>query len=62
MTLYLNGEARVHEGVPTVQALIQKLGLPEPAILLVVITAVLGALFGAIGGWIRERMSRPAAA
>jgi hypothetical protein len=36
--------------------------LPEPAILLVVITALLGALFGAIGGWIRQRMSRPAAA
>ncbi len=36
--------------------------LPEPAIVLVVITAVLGALFGAIGGWIRQRMSRPAAA
>lgn len=36
--------------------------LPEPAIILVVITAMLGVLFGAIGGWIRARMSRPAAA
>jgi len=35
--------------------------LPEPAILLGVITTVLGAVFGAIGGWLRERTERPAA-
>lgn len=33
--------------------------LPEPAILLVVITTVLGVGFGALGGWLRER-STPA--
>ena len=32
--------------------------LPEPAILLVVITTVLGVLFGAFGGWLRERSTR----
>jgi hypothetical protein len=31
--------------------------LPEPAILLVVITTVLGVAFAALGGWIRERQS-----
>jgi Na+/citrate or Na+/malate symporter len=36
--------------------------LPEPAILLVVITTVLGALFAAIGGWMRERAMSKAAA
>ncbi len=29
--------------------------LPEPAIVLVVITTVLGVAFGALGGWIRQR-------
>lgn len=32
--------------------------LPEPAILLVVATAVLGVLFGAFGGWLRGRSGR----
>ena len=32
--------------------------LPEPAILLVVITTVLGVLFGALGGWLRERSAQ----
>jgi hypothetical protein len=36
--------------------------LPEPAILLVVITTVLGAAFAAIGGWARERAMARAAA
>jgi hypothetical protein len=36
-----------------------KADLPDPAILLVVITSLLGAGFGALGGWLRERaMSR----
>jgi hypothetical protein len=34
--------------------------LPEPAILLVVITTVLGVAFAALGGWLRLRMGRPA--
>lgn len=29
--------------------------LPEPAIVLVVATAVIGALLGVLGGWLRER-------
>jgi hypothetical protein len=29
--------------------------LPEPAILLVVATTLLGVAFGALGGWLRER-------
>jgi hypothetical protein len=33
-----------------------KADLPHPAILLIVITALLGAAFGAIGGKLRERM------
>jgi len=32
--------------------------LPEPAILLVVITTVLGFAFAALGGWLRLRSSR----
>jgi hypothetical protein len=32
--------------------------LPEPPVLLIVVTTVLGAAFGAIGGWLRRR-SRP---
>jgi hypothetical protein len=32
-----------------------KADLPDPEILLVVITTVLGAAFGALGGWWRER-------
>ena len=32
-----------------------KADLPEPAVLLVVITALLGMAFGALGGWLRER-------
>ena len=41
-----------------------KADLPDPAILLVAITTALGAAFGALGGWLRERASRrqPAAA
>jgi len=35
--------------------------LPEPAIVLVVITAVLGVLLGALGGWLRGRMETRAA-
>jgi hypothetical protein len=39
-----------------------KAHLPEPAILLVVLTTLLGAAFGALGGYWRERaMSRAAA-
>lgn len=30
--------------------------LPEPAVVLVVITAVLGVLLGALGGWLRGRV------
>lgn len=30
--------------------------LPEPAILLVVVTTVLGVAFAALGGWIRQRL------
>jgi hypothetical protein len=37
-----------------------KAHLPEPAILLVVITTVLGVVFAALGGWFRERAMRPA--
>jgi hypothetical protein len=37
-----------------------KAELPEPAILLVVITTVLGVGFAALGGWFRERAMRPA--
>ena len=29
--------------------------LPEPAVLLVVVTTLLGAAFGALGGWLRQR-------
>ena len=36
--------------------------LPEPAILLVVITTVLGVAFAALGGWLRERVSERDAA
>lgn len=36
--------------------------LPEPAILLVVVTIVLGVLFAAIGGWLRARAERRAEA
>ncbi len=32
-----------------------KAQLPEPAILLVVITTLLAVMFGALGGWLRER-------
>ncbi len=40
-----------------------KADLPHPAILLVVITTVLGAAFGAVGGMLRRRaMQRPGAA
>lgn len=30
--------------------------LPEPAILLVVVTTALGCAFGALGGWLRQRL------
>ena len=33
--------------------------LPDPAILLVVITTALGAAFGALGGWLRARATAP---
>ncbi len=32
-----------------------KAHLPDPAIILVVLTTVLGVAFGALGGWLRER-------
>ena len=32
--------------------------LPEPAILLVLVTTLLGAAFGALGGYLRARISR----
>lgn len=35
--------------------------LPDPEVLLVVLTTVLSALFGALGGWLRERRDRPGA-
>jgi hypothetical protein len=35
-----------------------KADLPEPAILLVVITTILGVGFAALGGWLRERTTR----
>jgi hypothetical protein len=39
-----------------------KADLPDPAILLVVVTTLLGAAFGALGGYLRQRsMSRAAA-
>lgn len=34
-----------------------KADLPDPAVLLVVITALLGMAFGALGGWLRARLS-----
>jgi hypothetical protein len=41
-----------------------KTDLPDPEILLVFLTTGLGAAFGALGGWLRERAARraPAAA
>jgi hypothetical protein len=39
-----------------------KADLPEPAILLVVLTTLLGAAFGALGGYLRERSMTGAAA
>jgi hypothetical protein len=33
--------------------------LPEPAVVLVVVTTVLGVLLGALGGWLRARAQRP---
>ena len=35
-----------------------KADLPDPAILLIVITTVLAVAFGALGGWLRERATR----
>jgi hypothetical protein len=32
--------------------------LPDPAILLVVVTTVLGVAFAALGGWLRERAEK----
>ena len=32
-----------------------KADLPEPAILLILLTTILGVGFGALGGWLRER-------
>ena len=37
---------------------VAKAELPEPPILLIVITTVLGVLFAALGGWLRERYER----
>jgi hypothetical protein len=37
-----------------------KADLPDPAILLVVATTLLGCLFGALGGYLRERAMRSA--
>lgn len=34
-----------------------KADLPDPAVLLVVVTALLGMAFGAVGGWLRQRLS-----
>lgn len=34
--------------------------LPEPAVVLVVVTTVLGVLLGALGGWLRARAQRRA--
>jgi hypothetical protein len=34
--------------------------LPEPAILLVAVTTLLGGAFGTLGGWLRERAMRTA--
>jgi hypothetical protein len=34
--------------------------LPDPAILLIVVTTVLGAAFAALGGWLRQRAERKA--
>jgi hypothetical protein len=39
-----------------------KADLPDPEVLLVVVTTVLGAAFGAIGGWLRNRVTAPRAA
>jgi len=35
-----------------------KADLPNPEILLIAITTGLGAAFGALGGWLRERVTR----
>ena len=35
-----------------------KAHLPDPAILLILITTILGVGFGALGGWLRERATR----
>jgi hypothetical protein len=35
-----------------------KAHLPEPAILLILITTILGVGFGALGGWLRARATR----
>ena len=35
-----------------------KAELPDPPIVLIVITTVLGVLFAALGGWLRERYER----
>jgi hypothetical protein len=35
-----------------------KADLPDPAILLILITTILGVGFGALGGWLRERATR----
>jgi hypothetical protein len=41
----------IHGAEPTAE-------LPDPPILLIVITTVLGVLFAAFGGWLRERYER----
>ena len=38
-----------------------KAEIPDPAILIVPIFVILGALFGALGGWLRERATAKAA-
>jgi hypothetical protein len=39
-----------------------KADLPDPEILLIVVTTALGAAFGACGGWLRSRATSPRAA
>ena len=36
-----------------------KADLPDPETVLVAVTTGLGAAFGALGGWLRERLARP---
>ena len=48
-------------GVHEIHGATAKADLPDPAVLLIVATAVLGVAFGAIGGYLRARArARPA--